>query len=179
MKIDGKKFFLKFLTVLKWFFWIAGVIFFSAAEKLYFVIPFILAVACGLLIKTYVRRFPGFLITAVCVLLGDMFMLLLRLGSIPASLVLLVSDVLIPAGLLFWCMRKPAKPRIIVLMVYLFFAFLLDSRLSEAFDPTGLANRLGFDQMIVKVFLTGFLITGLRKLRQAFRSVNAASGGLR
>jgi hypothetical protein len=56
----------KVMTVAKWIFWIACVGLFSSFEKLYFIIPFALAVACGLLIRRYISRVPAPVIPAVC-----------------------------------------------------------------------------------------------------------------
>lgn len=161
-----KGFFFKSATILKWFFWMLCVGFFSYADKLYFVVPFILAVACGLLIKKHIRRIPVFLIPAVCVLLGGMFQLLIKANLIPGALLLLITDIIIPAILLFWFLRKPTALRSIWFSAYLLFAFLLDSRLLDAFDPTRHVNAVAFDQMLVKLFAWWFLAAGMRKMRK-------------
>lgn len=179
MKNGLKALFFKFVTILKWFLWLAGVVFLVLTEQLYFLAALATAAASGFLIKKYVRRVPVFLIPAVCLLAGNMFMLLLKSSVIPEAVILLVVDIVIAVILLFRVMRKPSKPGIILLFVFVLFALFLDFRLFDAFDHTGKVNSMGFDQIIIKFFLLGFLIPAFGKLRRAYREANQKQGGRR
>jgi len=177
MKITIKGFFGKSLTVLKWFFWIVCAVFLFFAGKLYFLVPFILAIACGLLLKKYVRRVPTPLIPAVCVLLGSVFMLT-KMHLMQGAYILFIIDGVIPGLLMFWLLLKPTLPRAVLLSACLVLVFMADFALFNSFDHSGgQVNKFGFEQMLIKLFALGFLVSGMARVRKAQKNEKAEQGG--